>query len=894
MRSRGFRNGALPLGQGLLVLCYMVLCHMILFCGASNVASASSGIAIESPAKQYSLVSLPSGSVEMMQSLQIAGAVLNRSYYRTPDSAELVLEESEIAVLRQHAVPFTVLVRDVSAFYAERNGQAAVPRTRRAARSGRSMGFGSMGGFYTFAEAVADLDAMRSLFPHLITAKQSIGSTHYDNPIWVVKISDNPDVEEGEPALLYSALHHANEPQGLMSLIYFMWYLLENYGVDEEVTYLVDSREMYFVPVLNVDGYLYNELSHPDGGGMWRKNGRNNGDGTHGVDLNRNYGYMWGYDDVGSSPQTSSDFYRGPEPFSEPESQSIRTFALQHDLRINLNFHSYGNILLQPFAYNGGHTPDAATYDSYGRNVWELNHYNYGTCFLSMGFLANGTCGDWMYGEQGEKEKVLGFAVEVGNGWDGFWPALERIFPLAEESLPACLLAATYAGAMMDLEDWHVASSDFLMAGAVNDLVAFVTNQGLGDCVDEFSVVLSCDDPEISVLHDTVVFPALASGEEAGNAGDPFQVYIPDEIPVGYYVPFSIAILEDSLDAGDKSFPLIVGMSVEDSAPVEWLEIELHQMLGFDIQCWLETRFEGYGRFLHALQKDDELIYRYFLTGNFWIQNHAHPEQFDYLYRLWAFLDMDSEGEIPTVYFENPSPHDTLLEFHMMEGHGQGYPVLSGSLWYDGGYDTTQAVEPSYSVHAACDFLEYSGIAYEGFEVGGSEYYLVDGTLYDVIDGLLVNPRRSMGTLTYEGEYELNLESGIIEDYWHRFTGEYYDDMLWTSVNVGGVSGCSGGEDIAGPVLLLPSCPNPFGAKTTIHYDLPAAADVNLKIYNLLGQEVRVLVDGINPAGCHAVVWDGANNRGNRVSTGVYFCRLRLDSGLSQGRKLLLFRGVTR
>src|SRR5690606_2209606 len=115
-------------------------------------------------------------------------------------------------------------------------------------------------------------------------------------------ISDQPDVDQDEPEVLYDALHHAREPASLSQLIFYMWYLLENYGTNDEVTYLVDSTEMYFVPCVNPDGYVYNWNNHPTGGGMWRKNRRVNGNGTFGVDLNRNYGHEWGYNNTGSSP----------------------------------------------------------------------------------------------------------------------------------------------------------------------------------------------------------------------------------------------------------------------------------------------------------------------------------------------------------------------------------------------------------------------------------------------------------------------------------------------------------------------------------------------------------------------------------------------------------------
>lgn len=133
-------------------------------------------------------------------------------------------------------------------------------------------GFGSMGGFYTLAEVLTELDNMKVLFPNLITTKVSIGNTIESRPMYMVKISDNPDIDENEPEVLYTALHHAREPQSMMQMIYFMYYLLENYNSNPSVQYLVNNRELFFIPVVNPDGYEYNRSTYPTGGGMWRKN----------------------------------------------------------------------------------------------------------------------------------------------------------------------------------------------------------------------------------------------------------------------------------------------------------------------------------------------------------------------------------------------------------------------------------------------------------------------------------------------------------------------------------------------------------------------------------------------------------------------------------------------
>ena len=103
-------------------------------------------------------------------------------------------------------------------------------------------------------------------------------------------------------------------------MIYFMNYLLDHYGTDPMVASLVNSPQSFFIPCINPDGYKYNRTDFVSlGGGMWRKKPpRNNGDGSYGVDLNRNWGLMWGLDNEGSSSWPGDETYRGTAAFSEP------------------------------------------------------------------------------------------------------------------------------------------------------------------------------------------------------------------------------------------------------------------------------------------------------------------------------------------------------------------------------------------------------------------------------------------------------------------------------------------------------------------------------------------------------------------------------------------------
>ena len=90
-------------------------------------------------------------------------------------------------------------------------------------------------------------------------------------------------------------------------------------------------------------------------------------------------------------------------------------------------------------------------------------------------------------------------------------------------------------------------------------------------------------------------------------------------------------------------------------------------------------------------------------------------------------------------------------------------------------------------------------------------------------------------------------------------------------------------------LALHPNYPNPFNPRTTINYDLPADNRVRLTVYNLTGQQVRVLIDGPQPAGRHTAVWHGMDDSGARVGSGVYLFRLE-TAGSVLVRKMLLIK----
>lgn len=282
----------------------------------------------------------------------------------------------DIRRLQENNFQVNVLIEDVSEYYAQRAADDDTPVLQMLEDAPENFEQGSMGGFLTYEEIIEQFEKMHDLYPDLISTRQDIGESIESRSIWKV-VAGSPQ-SAGKPQALYTSLIHAREAASVTTLIYYLWWLLENYGLDDEATYLLDNREMFFVPVVNPDGYVHNERTNPDGGGMFRGNRRfNPSNNTYGVDLNRNFGptHAWDSPYGGSSTVPGSGTYRGTAPFSEPETQALRDLAERNDFKTAFNYHTFSNLLIYPFGFNQSRTPDSLLYDMYGKNMTAENNY---------------------------------------------------------------------------------------------------------------------------------------------------------------------------------------------------------------------------------------------------------------------------------------------------------------------------------------------------------------------------------------------------------------------------------------------------------------------------------------------------------------------------------------
>ena len=439
-----------------------------------------------------------------LQSLNNLGIPLDHVRKNKDGSLDLVVKMEDSQALLEIGIPFDVLQYDLTEYFI----------TRSILGMERDFPLGSMLGNYTLLQAEAQMDTLRNMYPGFVSQKDSIGASIEGRTIWAFKVSDNPGIDEDEPEVLYTGLTHAREPLSMMNLFFFVRWLCENYSSDVTAGFLVDHREMWFVPIINPDGYAYNETIAPNGGGMHRKNRRPNPDDSNcnegtdqGVDLNRNYGYHWGPNYSGSSGNPCSGIYRGTSAFSEPETEAISDFILSRQFKNVLHYHSYSNVLIHSW---GDGTlpdePDLSTLREIGAEMTRANGYAVGTGMETIGYGVNGDAVDWTYGSAG----LLSYTPEVGSYADNFWPSEDRVVPLCQDQVHSNKVFALVAGSDYIVFD-RLLDNQF---PELEDTVAIslvIQNRGLTDSDGSVSISINPLNDISLINNETVTIQSLPS-----------------------------------------------------------------------------------------------------------------------------------------------------------------------------------------------------------------------------------------------------------------------------------------------------------------------------------------------------------------------------------------------
>lgn len=789
---------------------------------------------------------------DQIESIAKLGISFEGAYRSKDGGIILFVSDSEYQRLQNANFYSEVIIDNWKQYYSEREKITEAEKISQLDRTAAKFGienykFGSMGGFYTLEEIYSKIQELLDKYPNLVGGEEVIGQSVEGKNIYAFKVSVNPDVDEDEPEILYTALHHAREPEGMMQMFYFIQYLLDNYTIDDEVKYLLNNRELYFIPVVNPDGYFYNETIDPDGGGGWRKNRSLNEDSSYGVDLNRNYGpeEYWDAPNYGSSTLPYSTVYRGPVPFSEPETQAVKNFLNSHDIKACLNYHTYSNLLIFPYGALEEETADSNTFREFAVDMTVKNNYSVGTDMQTVNYSTRGNSDDYMYDGEPGRNKNFAMTPEVGNFMDGFWPQQNRIIPLAEENLLPNLYYANIVGGypsviVMVIDNKDEYPGKDISPGESFNLTPVIKNKGLEDSGD-FEVKITSLSNGALVTTDNALIVENILARSTLTLDTYFLIEVDESVTNATDLFFEFDILQNGLLRRSDTLKVKVGRAIvlfedtADSLEVYWDSKGVNQR-------WQKTK-------------------RYAYSGKY---SYTDSKGSNYMSSQNTKLTMLNEISLTNLssvylYFQT--------RYHIESDWDGGFVEVSadsGASWDVVGGDLAKPAE---------SFFRSNNVA------TGEPIY--SGALFDW-------KQEEIDLVNYLGKNIL-IRFIFYSDGATEIDGWYLDDIkIVTYDSPTGIKGNVKNYNFS----LEQNYPNPFNPTTKIKFTIPSVwqkgsslYNTKLLVYDILGREVQTLIDSDLPAGNYEVDFNAKNG----FSSWIYFYRLQSCS-FSETRKMLLLK----
>jgi len=336
---------------------------------------------------------------------------------------------------------------------------------------------GSLQGFPTFNEANALLDEFVTQSSQQLV-KQQIGTSFEKRPIYAYILGTREGRLRRPPQTLLTALTHAREPAGLTVLLYFLGHMLDKFrNGDPDAVYVLENREIWFVPFVNPDGYVANQGLRSK---VIRKNRRPTcRDSTKGgVDINRNFAEHWS-----SSFGGCDEEHGGTKPFSEPETQALKKICEENNFKTAMNFHAFGEMLTHPYNWATRESlplDDSAVYKEIAK---VFRFPTFGPAIKTVGYTASGESDDWMYGVR----HIISMSPEVGPESGGFWPSKRLIAGIDTRNFDRTLYVVLKAGMELQVEWSQTARGGALPPGPAslsgglpaNLLQLRISNRGL-------------------------------------------------------------------------------------------------------------------------------------------------------------------------------------------------------------------------------------------------------------------------------------------------------------------------------------------------------------------------------------------------------------------------------
>ncbi|NOZ60445.1 MAG: DUF2817 domain-containing protein [Calditrichaeota bacterium] len=739
----------------------------------------------------------------------------------------------------------------------------------------------ALDGFHNYAETREFLHQIARDYP-AITRLDSLGASVQNRGLWALKISDNPDADEDEPCLLIEGCIHGNENHALEVCLYFIQYMVENYGVNPEVTHWVENREIWVVPLVN-----------PDGHEAQRRYNANN------VDLNRNFGYWWGF--------TASRY--GSAPFSEPETQAIRDLALRIKPYGSLAFHTSGRVILYPWAYRSTPVaPDDALFQETAREL--VDSINVVDPSIQYDFRRSGTWywhggehNDWMYSQYG----MLSFTIELMTSQSAppsehenevVLPAFRVMLRRPERAgiTGKIVAAATGLPLSATFKIDEIFDAEQLVPRVSDSLTGrFIRFLPQGNFTFETHVpgYTKFVKPITIAANDTIRVLEVFLEKGADLALKNSMTYDSGEgsiFPNGILNRGEIAQLNLKIEnIGSLASEQVLGTLTSESQDLTLIENDL----SFGTVAAGEEKFATSpitvsvsDQALPGQKIPLELQLRD-LAGNQWTLSFALRVQ-------GFFDDMEKEGRDQWTHHtfgDSPNSHDDWQ--YGIPGGESGDPGFAHSPQFVWGNDLGSGSWNGAYQNNQHNYLQMRPLNCRGWQNVYLQFYrwlrINSGDeAYITVNGQIVwtNYRNEIKDRNWN--FQLVDISSVAAD---------LDSVVIQFCLQSNNSGASGGWTIDDVMVdeqilllvkpnqvavapekyqLLPNYPNPFHDVTQIHFSLSKPVLVDLAVFNVLGQSVKTIVSSKLPAGNYLFPWNGTDDRNHAVSTGVYLIQLKV------------------
>ena len=356
--------------------------------------------------------------------------VINMSCRQNKSDLEFIVKSDVMNWLNAESIPFDILVDDLKFKIEYENAHMELIRQNNDGEMWYDI-YRTYQEVQMKIEEIAEISAIASII--------EIGESYENRDIKGLKFSSGG---LDKPAVFFNGCQHAREWVTVMATVYMADQLSQNYENDPFVQTLLDLVDVYIIPIVNPDGYVYTHTVDR----YWRKNRQvNTGSNCIGIDLNRNWDADWnGLESTSNS--ACSDIYVGTFPFSATEASVLKNYMESiPNLLGHLDIHSYSALVLGPWSYTNEQSPDHAEIVSLGTTMKDAisntNAYpfEFGTGDANGSlYLASGTMPDWTYDGLG----ALGYTYELRpNSFSGggFELPEDQILDACEENYNGAL-----------------------------------------------------------------------------------------------------------------------------------------------------------------------------------------------------------------------------------------------------------------------------------------------------------------------------------------------------------------------------------------------------------------------------------------------------------------------